>query len=82
MLGIPIDGPAWLFGDNQSVLTSLSLPHSSLNKCHNALSYHRVCESIAAKIIFFMYVKGEYNPSDMFITWIDQILAVDTTTPI
>ena len=66
MLGIPIDGPAWLFGDNQSVLTSSTIPHSSLNKRHNALSYHRVRESIAAKIIYFMHVKGEHNPSDMF----------------
>ena len=66
MLGIPIDGPAWLFRDNQSVLTSSTIPHSSLNKRHNALSYHRVRESIAAKIIYFMHVKGEHNPSDMF----------------
>ena len=29
MLGIPLDGPAWLFGDNQSVITSLTIPHSN-----------------------------------------------------
>jgi hypothetical protein len=39
-LGVPIDGPAWMFGDNHSVITSSTIPHSSLYKRHNALSYH------------------------------------------
>jgi len=43
-LGVPLDGPAWLFGDNQSVVTSSTLPHSKLNKRHNALCYHKVRE--------------------------------------
>ncbi len=37
MLGIPIDGNAYMFGDNQSVITSSTIPHFSLNKRHNAL---------------------------------------------
>jgi hypothetical protein len=40
MMGIPIDGPAWGFGDNASVITSSTIPQSTLNKRHNALSYH------------------------------------------
>jgi Reverse transcriptase (RNA-dependent DNA polymerase) len=66
MMGIPIDGPAWVFGDNQSVIISSTTPQSCLNKRHNALSYHRVRESIAAAIIYFMHVEGRLNPSDMF----------------
>jgi hypothetical protein len=72
MMGIPLDGPAWMFGDNQSVLTSSNVPHSSLNKRHNALSYHRVREAIAAGIINFMHVEGKCNPSDIltkFLGW-------------
>ena len=42
MLGVPIDGPSWLFWDNKSVVTSSTIPHSSLNKRWNALSYHKV----------------------------------------
>jgi hypothetical protein len=42
MLGSPIDGPSCLFGDNQSVITSSTVPTSTLNKRHNALSYKRV----------------------------------------
>jgi len=72
MMGIPIEGPAWMFGDNQSVLISSTIPHSNLNKRHNALSYHRVREAIAAGIINFMHVEGKANPSDImtkFLGW-------------
>ena len=51
-LGVPLDGPAWLFGDNQSVVTSSTLPHSKLNKRHNALCYHKVREACAAGMRF------------------------------
>ena len=30
MLGVPLDGPAWLLGDNQAVINSTTIPHSSL----------------------------------------------------
>ena len=39
-LGVPIIGAAIMFGDNQSVVTSSTIPESALNKRHNALSYH------------------------------------------
>jgi hypothetical protein len=57
-LGVPIDGPAWMIGDNQGVITSSTIPHSSLNKRHNALSYHRVREAIASKVMYFLHVPG------------------------
>ena len=72
MMGIPIDGPSWMFGDNQSVITSSTIPESTLNKRHNALSYHLVRECVAAKIINFMHVSGKVNPSDLltkFLSW-------------
>jgi hypothetical protein len=63
MMGILIDGPAWAFRDNASVITSSTIPQSTLQKRHNALSYHRVCESIAAKIMYLVHVEGKYSPS-------------------
>ena len=63
--GVPINGPAYLFGDNQSVVTSSTLPHSGLNKRWNALSYHRVREAVAAKLVRFYHIKGEHNPADV-----------------
>ena len=41
-LGVPIKGPTFLFGDNQSVVGSSSIPHGRLHKRHVILSYHRV----------------------------------------
>jgi hypothetical protein len=74
MMGIPLDGPAWLFGDNQSVIISSTIPHSSLTKRHNALAYHRVREAVAATVMYFMKVSGKVNVSDIFtkfLPWVD-----------
>ena len=55
-----------MFGDNQSVVTNSTLPHSQLNKRHNALCYHRVREAMACKdLLGFYHVKGENNPADI-----------------
>jgi hypothetical protein len=39
-LGVPVNHKSYMFGDNQAVVMNSSIPHSSLNKRHNALSYH------------------------------------------
>ena len=54
-----------MFGDNRSVVTSATLPHSTFSKRHNTLAFHRVREAIAAKIIHFHWIKSEHNLSDM-----------------
>ena len=69
--GIPIDGPSWLFGDNQSVITSSTIPHSQLSKRWNALSYHRVREAVAAGIVRFHYLDSKQNPSDILTKALD-----------
>jgi hypothetical protein len=37
MMGIPLDGTAYMFGDNQSVITQSTIPHSVLSKRHKAI---------------------------------------------
>ena len=64
-LGVPVDTHTYMFGDNQSVITSSTIPHSILAKQHNALSYHRVREAIAAKIVKFFHIEGTTNPADI-----------------
>ena len=64
-LGVPINGRSQLFGDNNAVVISSSLPHSSLKKRHNALSYHRVREAIAAKILNLHKILSAKNYSDL-----------------
>jgi hypothetical protein len=65
MMGVAIDGPTCMFGDNKSVITSSTIPHSMLGKRHNMLSYHRCKEAIAAGISKMSHVDGKQNPSDV-----------------
>ena len=64
-LGVPIIYKSYMFGDHRSVVTSATLPHSTLSKRHNSLAFHRVREAIADKIIDFHWIKSENNLSDM-----------------
>jgi hypothetical protein len=64
-LGVPLEGPSWMFGDNLSVIKSSTIPSSTLKKRHNALAYHRVREAIACKIVKFCHIDGKYNPADV-----------------
>ena len=71
-LGVPLDGPAFMFGDNKSVVLSSTIPTHGLNKRHNFLSYHRVRECIAAThegdpIVRFFHIDGKANPADIQI---------------
>ena len=75
MLGVPLEGPSWMFGDNQSVVTSSTIPHSTLSKRWNALSYHRVREAIAANFIRFHYIASKQNPSDILTKPLDHTSA-------
>ncbi len=65
MLGIPVIGSCVLFGDNQSMITSATIPSSSLKKKHNAISYHRIRESIAAGIVDLIHVASKFNLADV-----------------
>jgi hypothetical protein len=63
-LGVPVKETV-MFGDNESVVNSSNIPAGKLHKRHIALSWHRVRESIAAKILYFIHIPGAINPSDM-----------------
>lgn len=65
MLGVPLDGPATLCGDNRAVMINTTVPSSQLKKKHNAIAYHRVREAIAAKIMRFVKVRTEHNCADI-----------------
>ena len=64
-LGAPIGTKPFLFGDNRSVVTSATQPHSALTKRHNILAFHRVREAVAAKLMAFYWIQSGYNLSDM-----------------
>ena len=64
-LGERIGAKYFLFGGNRSVVTSATLPHSTLTKRQNILAFRRVREAIAAKLMAFYWIQSAYNLSDM-----------------
>jgi hypothetical protein len=62
MFGVPIDGPANVYGDNNSVVTNSIRPESTLKKKHNAIAYHKVIEAIAQGTIRIAKEPGETKP--------------------
>jgi hypothetical protein len=65
-MGVPIEAATWLLGDNKSVVTSSTIPHSTLSKRHHALAYHKVRSAIAGGYIKFCHIDGNQNPADIF----------------
>jgi hypothetical protein len=65
MFGIPIEGPAYVFGDNDSVIKNSSQPESTLKKKHHSISYHTVREAVAMGIALIFKVDTGYNLADL-----------------
>jgi len=65
MFGIPFSGPTILYGDNQSVIHSLTRPESTLKKKHNAIAFHRCREATAANIVAYQKVESQENTADI-----------------
>ena len=62
-LGVPIRDKSYMFGDNKSVVTSSTIPNSTISKRHHLASYHRVREAIAAKIHLIPLERWQEQPS-------------------
>ena len=77
-LGVPIMTKAYMFGDNKPVVMSSTIPQSILNKRHNMLSYHRVREAFAAKILEFHWCSSSQNRSDILSRHWDYMRVKDT----
>jgi Reverse transcriptase (RNA-dependent DNA polymerase) len=65
MFGVPLEGLANVFCDNQGVVKNTSIPQSTLNKKHNAINYHSVREAVAAGIIRVAKEDSETNLADI-----------------
>jgi len=65
MFGIPLDGPANTFCDNNSVVTNATQPPSTLKKKHNSIMYHKVPEADAANTIRVAWVNSQKNLADL-----------------
>jgi len=47
MFGIPVNEPAFIFGDNQSVLCNTTMPGSTIKKKSHSIAFHFVREGCA-----------------------------------
>ena len=66
MMGIKVDEPAFVFGDNKSVLCNTTAPESTLKKKSNTIAYHFVREGVARDEWRTAYVNTDENVADLF----------------
>ncbi len=64
MMGIPIAGPTYVYGDNMSVIHNTQRPESTLKKKNLSICYHAVREAVAMGEILTSHVRTENNFSD------------------
>jgi hypothetical protein len=65
MMGVPISGPSYIYGDNMSVVKNTTKPESTLNKKSNQLCYHAVRESVAMGESLVTHISTHSNSADL-----------------
>lgn len=65
MMGIPVDFPTYVFGDNQSVLANSGNPFSVLKKKSSSIAYHFVREGVAKDEWRVTYISTHDNVADL-----------------
>jgi hypothetical protein len=65
MMGVPLSGPTYIYGDNMSVIHNTQRPESTLKKKSNSICYHAVRESVAMGESITGHVSTHANPADI-----------------
>ena len=63
-LGVKVDSPTQVYGDNLGVIQNVTIKDSLLKKKHVAISYHKVREAVAAGIIIPIKIHSSDNYAD------------------
>ena len=64
-MGIPVEGPMCIYGDNESVLANTTKPDSTLKKKSQSIAYHFVHEEVARDKWRSSYVNTHDNEADL-----------------
>jgi hypothetical protein len=64
MMGVPLSGPCYVYGDNLSVVHNTQRPESMLKKKYNSIYYHVARESTAMGECIMAHVRSENNPAN------------------
>ena len=65
MMGIPVDEPSFMFGDNQSVLANTDNPASTIKKKSQSICFHFIREGCSRDEWRTSYVKICDNIADL-----------------
>lgn len=65
MMGIPLSGPTFVYGDNMSVIHNTQKPESTFKKKSNSICYHFVRESVAMGESLTAHIGTKDNPGDL-----------------
>jgi hypothetical protein len=67
MMGVPLTGPSFIYGDNKSQVTNSTRPESTLKKKCNSVCYHAIRESVAMGESLITHIPTQLNLAD-FLT--------------
>ena len=65
MMGVPLAGPSYIYGDNMSVIHNTQRPESTLKNKNNSICYHALREAVAMGECFTTHIPTKENLSDM-----------------
>ena len=65
MMGVPLTGPTYLYGNNMSAIYNTSRPESTLKKKSNSICYHAVHEAVVSGKCLTTHCRNGDNYSDM-----------------
>ena len=65
LMGVLIETPIYIYGDNMSVIHNISKPESTLKKKANSINYHYIREAVAANECQTGHISTHENPADI-----------------
>jgi hypothetical protein len=65
MMGVRVDAPSYIYGDNQAVVTNTQRPESQLGKKNNSICYHFARESVAMGESLVTHIETASNYADL-----------------
>ena len=65
MMGVRVDAPSYIYGDNQAVVMNTQRPESQLGKKNNSICYHFARESVAMGESLVTHIETANNYADL-----------------
>jgi len=65
MMGVPMNDPACVCGDNMSVIHNTQRPESTLKKKSHSICCHHIREAVAMGELLVGHISAHMNPSDL-----------------